>query len=121
MESPGYIALSRMIAQQRALDVRATNIANTNTPGFKAENVQFSDYLVPQTRRRGAAWRPDGADGAGPGDLARLHARASCRRPATRSTCRCEATASLLSIPLAASATPELAGSRCRPRARSST
>lgn len=49
MENPGYIALSRMIAQQRALDVRATNIANANTPGFKAENVQFSDYLVPQS------------------------------------------------------------------------
>jgi flagellar basal-body rod protein FlgF len=49
MENPGYIALSRMIVQQHALDVRATNIANTNTPGFKAESVQFSDFLVPQT------------------------------------------------------------------------
>lgn len=48
MENPGYIALSRMIAQQRALDVRATNIANTNTPGFKAESVLFSDYLLQQ-------------------------------------------------------------------------
>lgn len=57
MESPGYIALSRMVAQQRALDVRATNIANTNTPGFKRENVQFSDYLVPQ---RGVAAPPGG-------------------------------------------------------------
>lgn len=49
MENPAYIALSRMIAQQRALDVRATNIANTNTPGFKAENVLFSDYLLQQS------------------------------------------------------------------------
>jgi flagellar basal-body rod protein FlgF len=48
MESPAYIALSRLIAQQRALDVRASNIANTNTPGFKAENVVFSDYLLKQ-------------------------------------------------------------------------
>lgn len=57
MENPGYIALSRMMAQQRALDVRAANIANTNTPGFKGENVQFSDYLVPQ---RGVATPPGG-------------------------------------------------------------
>lgn len=49
MENPGYIALSRLIAQQRALDVRASNIANANTPGFKAESVVFSDYLLQQT------------------------------------------------------------------------
>ncbi len=57
MENPGYIALSRMIAQQRALDVRATNIANTATPGFKAESVLFSDFLV---RQNGAATPPGG-------------------------------------------------------------
>jgi len=49
MSNPGYIALSRMIAQQRALDVRAANIANVSTPGYKAETVNFSDYLVRQT------------------------------------------------------------------------
>ena len=48
MENSGYIALSRMIVQQRALEVRATNIANTGTPGFKAETVLFSDYLLHQ-------------------------------------------------------------------------
>jgi flagellar basal-body rod protein FlgF len=48
VQNPGYIALSRMIAQQRALEVRATNIANTGTPGFKAETVLFSDYLLQQ-------------------------------------------------------------------------
>ena len=48
MENASYIALSRLIAQQRALDVRASNIANANTPGFKAESVVFSDYLVQQ-------------------------------------------------------------------------
>ena len=57
MENAGYIALSRMIAQQRALDVRATNIANTNTPGFKAESVLFSDFLL---RQRGTAVPPGG-------------------------------------------------------------
>lgn len=48
MENASYIALSRLIAQQRALDVRASNIANATTPGFKAESVVFSDYLVQQ-------------------------------------------------------------------------
>jgi flagellar basal-body rod protein FlgF len=57
MESAGYIGLSRMIAQQRVLDVRATNIANANTPGFKAQGVQFSDFLVSQ---RGTAQPPGG-------------------------------------------------------------
>lgn len=48
MENAAYIALSRMVAQQRALEVRADNIANMNTPGYKAEAVLFSDYLVRQ-------------------------------------------------------------------------
>lgn len=48
MDSAGYIVLSRMIAQQRALDVRADNIANADTPGYKSETMVFSDYLVPQ-------------------------------------------------------------------------
>ena len=48
MDNAGYIALSRMIAQERALEVRAANIANTSTPGFKGESVVFSDYLVQQ-------------------------------------------------------------------------
>ena len=47
MENPTYIALSRLMAQQRTLDVIANNIANSNTPGFKAERVLFSDWLLP--------------------------------------------------------------------------
>ncbi|HET6307191.1 MAG TPA: flagellar basal-body rod protein FlgF [Rhodopila sp.] len=57
MESASYIALSRMVAQQRALEVRADNIANADTPGFKAESVMFSDYLV---RQHGVATPPGG-------------------------------------------------------------
>ena len=57
VENSGYIALSRMIAQQRVLEVRATNIANTGTPGFKAEAVLFSDYLLQQ---KGVAAPPGG-------------------------------------------------------------
>lgn len=48
MSNPGYIALSRMLVEQRALDIRANNIANAGTPGFKGESVLFSDYLQQQ-------------------------------------------------------------------------
>jgi len=49
MEVPSYIALSRLVAQSRALEVTATNMANVNTPGFKAGRVLFSDWLSKQT------------------------------------------------------------------------
>ncbi len=49
MEVPSYIALSRLVAQTRALEVTATNMANANTPGFKAGRMQFSDWLSRQT------------------------------------------------------------------------
>ena len=48
MEVPSYIALSRLVAQSRALEVTATNMANANTPGFKAERTLFSDWLSKQ-------------------------------------------------------------------------
>lgn len=49
MDIVSNIALSRQAAQQRATDVIANNIANANTPGFKAERVQFSDWLARQS------------------------------------------------------------------------
>ncbi|MDP9095006.1 MAG: flagellar hook-basal body complex protein [Pseudomonadota bacterium] len=48
MELPTYVALSRLTAQQREMDVTATNLANANTPGFKASRVLFSDWLSNQ-------------------------------------------------------------------------
>ena len=48
MEVPSYIALSRLVTQSRALEVTATNMANANTPGFKAERTLFSDWLSKQ-------------------------------------------------------------------------
>lgn len=48
MEVPSYIALSRLVAQSRALEVTATNMANASTPGFKAERTLFSDWLSKQ-------------------------------------------------------------------------
>jgi flagellar basal-body rod protein FlgF len=49
MDNAATIVLSRMIAQQRAMDVSAVNVANADTPGFKDERVQFSDFLVRQS------------------------------------------------------------------------
>ena len=50
MEVPTYVALSRMMAQQRSLEVTATNLANASTPGFKAERMLFSDWLGRQNQ-----------------------------------------------------------------------
>jgi len=47
MENATTIALSRMVAQDRAMDVTATNIANASTPGFQASRMIFSDYIQP--------------------------------------------------------------------------
>ena len=48
MDIASNVATSRLVAQQRAMDVIADNIANANTPGFKAQRMQFSDWLSPQ-------------------------------------------------------------------------
>lgn len=49
MDISTSIAASRLVAQQRAMDVTANNMANANTPGYKLERVQFSDWLSQQT------------------------------------------------------------------------
>lgn len=46
MENAGYIALSRQMALSRQLEVIANNMANVTTPAFKAEAMQFGEYLV---------------------------------------------------------------------------
>lgn len=57
MQNITNIALSRMVAQQRAMDVTAGNIANANTAGYRAERLVFSDFLV----RNSARGSPPGA------------------------------------------------------------
>lgn len=49
MDDISTVALSRMVAQQRALDVTAANIANSSTPGYHGERMIFSDWLSRQT------------------------------------------------------------------------
>jgi len=56
MDNVTAVALSRMVAQQRAMDVTAANIANTATPGYRAERVQFSEWLL----RRPGSEEPQG-------------------------------------------------------------
>ncbi|HET6306189.1 MAG TPA: flagellar basal-body rod protein FlgF [Rhodopila sp.] len=48
MDITTSLAASRLIAQQRALDITANNIANANTPGYRTERVQFSDWIDQQ-------------------------------------------------------------------------
>lgn len=46
MENTSYIALSRQAALWRQLEVVANNMANMNTPAYKAEQMMFREYLV---------------------------------------------------------------------------
>lgn len=45
MEAGLYVALSGQVALQRRLDTIANNVANSSTPGFRAENVTFESVL----------------------------------------------------------------------------
>lgn len=46
MENTSYIALSRQTALWRQLETVANNMANANTPAYKAEHMMFRDHLV---------------------------------------------------------------------------
>ena len=46
MQNTTTIALSRLTAQQRAMDVTATNIANASTPGYRSARTLVTDWLV---------------------------------------------------------------------------
>lgn len=46
MENSGYIALAHQNALWRRMDVVSNNIANMNTPGYKGEELMFTEYLT---------------------------------------------------------------------------
>lgn len=48
MDLTTSVAASRLIAQQREMSVIADNIANAQTPGYKATRMLFSDWLSRQ-------------------------------------------------------------------------
>lgn len=70
MDNSTTIAVSRLIAQQRAMEVTADNLANANTPGYRTERVQFSDWLSRQ---------PSGTATRGEPKLAYVQDRATWR------------------------------------------
>ncbi|NBX66000.1 MAG: flagellar basal-body rod protein FlgF [Proteobacteria bacterium] len=45
MENTIYIGLSRLSALQEHMNLIANNIANVNTPGYKANKILFAEYL----------------------------------------------------------------------------
>ncbi len=60
MENATTIALSRLVAQTRAMEVTANNLANTNTPGYRAERMVFADWLVREPATTNATSLPPG-------------------------------------------------------------
>jgi flagellar basal-body rod protein FlgF len=46
MENISYIGLSQQLALSSQINVTANNLANMSTPGFKAQNVMFLDYIT---------------------------------------------------------------------------
>lgn len=59
MDNGIYIALSKQMALFRDMDVTANNIANTNTVGYNAEKMMFTDYLVDDGNRHKMAFAQD--------------------------------------------------------------
>ena len=59
METGIYVALSGQLALQRRLDTIANNVANSTTPGFRAENVTFETVLS-QTQTSSVAYSGTG-------------------------------------------------------------
>ncbi len=72
MDSPSYISLSRLVAQQRATAVTANNIANMETPGFRAGRPVFGTVL----ERQQGADAPNGGQ-----EMAFAQDRATWRAP----------------------------------------
>lgn len=46
MENSIYTGLSLQVALQAKMDVVANNIANLNTPGYRGQNMVFTEYLA---------------------------------------------------------------------------
>jgi flagellar basal-body rod protein FlgF len=46
MDSPGYILMSRLALQERSTQALAHNIANADTPGFRAMRPVFGEVMV---------------------------------------------------------------------------
>ena len=67
MDSPGYILLSRLSLQERSTQALAHNIANVDTPGFRAMRPIFGQVMV---SLRGAGRMPGDSSMSFPQDRA---------------------------------------------------
>lgn len=45
MENPIYLGLSRQVALRAHMDLLANNIANMSTPGYRAQNMVFTEFI----------------------------------------------------------------------------
>ena len=45
MENSVYIGLSKQVVLRENMNIIANNVANVNTPGFRAQNMIFSEYV----------------------------------------------------------------------------
>lgn len=50
MENGIYIGISRQAALRRQMDVVANNLANMNTPAYRAERMVFNEFLMKPTQ-----------------------------------------------------------------------
>lgn len=46
MENSLYIGLSKQVALRSDMNIIANNVANVNTPGFRGQNMVFSEYVA---------------------------------------------------------------------------
>ncbi len=67
MDSPGYILMSRLSLQERSTQAMAHNIANADTPGFRAMRPVFGQVMV---NLRGAGGMPGDSSMSFPQDRA---------------------------------------------------
>lgn len=52
MDNSIYITLSRQMALFRDMEVTSNNIANVDTPGYKAEKLMFSEHLQKDAKQK---------------------------------------------------------------------
>jgi flagellar basal-body rod protein FlgF len=74
MNLASNVAVSRLVAAQRAMDITADNLANVDTPGYKSEHVLFTDWLSRQAGPLGGS-----SAGAGEASVAYVQDRATWR------------------------------------------
>ena len=60
MENTFYVSLSGQLALQQRLETIANNVANSSTPGFRAENVTF-ESIISDNGRASVAFASQGA------------------------------------------------------------